>query len=126
MSNVDTVLVNHPGPLPISFKYTPKSDVVETIFLSGSMFTGNLACVNVGFRLLVDGKEAGRSLIYTSEIAQNSHNATVPIMVNYDIPFVIPDPKHPVAQPVTMTLESLDPNEYFSDKNDFFNVTIFW
>ena len=122
MSCANAVLVNHPGPLPISFQYTPTSDVAETIWFSGSIVAGDIAVVNIGFKLLVNGEEAGRSMICAGDTRSN-HHTTVPTMVNYDIPFVIPDPNNPVVTPVTIELVLL--SDTFSNTDDKYNVTIF-
>lgn len=122
MSCANAVLVNHPGPLPISFQFTPTSDITETIWFSGSVIAGDIAMVNIGFKLLVDGKEVGKSMICAGDTRSN-HHTTVPVMVNYDIPFVIADPENTAVKPVTIELVLC--SDSFSDKNDKFNVTIF-
>jgi hypothetical protein len=119
MPKASPVLVNHPGPLPISFEYTPTCDTVETIAFSGSVYTGDLAESVIGFELNVDGKSVGKSLICTNQ-TDGFHHATVPVMVQYDIPFVIKDGK---VQPVTIELVQND-SDSLSNELDFFNVTI--
>lgn len=122
MSIANAVLVNHPGPLPISFQYTPISDVVETIWFSGSIVAGDLALVNIGFELRINGVAVGKSMICAAD-TQSNHHTTVPTMVNFDIPFVIRDPKDPKVEPVTIELVLLP--DTFSNKDDRYNVTIF-
>ena len=120
MSHVNAVLVNHPGPLPISFEYIPVSDEAEAIWFSGSIRAGDIATVKIGFELRVDGVKVGESLI-TAGDDQNPHHATVATMVNYDIPYVF-DPKTGQAKPVTIELALL--SDSFSETGDFYNVAI--
>ncbi len=49
------------------------------------------------------------------------HQATIPTMVNYDIPFILKDDK---VQPVTIELIPAS-SDSVTDQDDFFNVTIF-
>ena len=119
MSHVKTVLVNHPGPLPISVQYTPTADVSEAIWFCGSVRTGDLASKPIGFELKVNGESVGKSLICTQD-TNNAHKATVPTMVSYDIPFVVKDGK---VQPVM--IELVGTWDAYATEEDFFNVSIF-
>jgi hypothetical protein len=121
MSNANAVLVNKPGPLPISFEYTPHSDVAETIAFSGSVSTHDIAALHNGFELKVNGDSVGKSIICSGQEGSVKHQATVATMVNYDIPFVIKDDK---IQPVTIELIPAT-SDSETNKDDFFNVTIF-
>lgn len=120
MSNANAILVNHPGPLPLKLSYTPDSNATESIAFSGSIFTGDIAFVNVGFELKVDGKTVGKSIIHTHDI-HGVHQATIPTVVNFDIPFVMKDDK---VKPVTIELVPLN-YDSLSTKDDFYNVTIY-
>ena len=120
MSHSEALLVNKQGPLPISIQYTPKANIEETIAFSGSLYTGDLARVTIGFEVKINGKHIGKSVIHTTD-TNGSHHATVATMVNYDIPTVIVDLK---IQPVTIELVALD-YDSLSNKDDYFNLTIF-
>jgi hypothetical protein len=120
MSNANAILVNHPGPLPIKLKYTPQSNLKETIAFSGSIFSNDIASENIGFELKVNGETIGKSTIYAND-TRGVHHATTPTMVNYNLPIVFKDKK---ILPVTIELVSVNVDSK-SDKNDFFNVTIF-
>ena len=97
----------------------------ETIAFSGSVYSPDIADTSVGFDLKINDKMVGSSLIHTKqargEPAPALHHATVPTMVDYDIPFIVVGSK---VQPVTIEMvpHNLDS---MSDKNDHFNVTIF-
>ncbi len=119
MPTAQTVLNNHPGPLPISVQYTPVSDAPVTIIFSGSLSTGDMAEMPIWFDLKVNGEAIGKSCICVGSTA-DYHFATVPAMVDTSLPFVIKDDK---VQPVTIELVAGDTNS-LSDKYDFFNLCV--
>lgn len=121
MSTSSSILVNHPGPLPISIQYTPTSDVPETLAFSGSVTTHDIASANNGFEVKVNGKPAGKSIIHCGQEGSVKHQATIPTMVNFDIPFVIKDD---VVQPVTIELVPAS-SDSTTNRDDYFNLTIF-
>ncbi len=61
MTTAQTILSNHPGPLPISAQYTPESDGPVTIIFSGSLTTGGMAGMPICFDLKVNGEAIGKS-----------------------------------------------------------------
>ena len=120
MAIANTVLVNHPGPLPIKVEYTPDADVPETLFFSGSISTHDIATIVNGFEVKINGESVGKSVVYCGQEGSVKHHPTIPTMVNYDIPFVIVDG---VVQPVTIELVPAS-SDSVTDKWDFFNLTI--
>ncbi len=118
--SVNTILVNHPGPLPISIQYVPKSDVLETLAFSGSVSTHDIAMLPNGFEVKVNGETAGKSIIYCGQDGRVKHQATIATMVNYDIPFVVKDG---VVQPVTIELVPAS-SDSESDSDDYYNLAI--
>ena len=119
MSTAKTILSNQPGPLPISFQYTPEVDDTVTFLFSGSMWTGDTIEMPIGFELKVNGEGIGKSMICSSSTVK-FHFATVPAMVDTKLPFVIKDGK---VQPVTIELTAMS-SDNLTDQNDFFNVCI--
>ncbi len=63
----------------------------------------------------------GYSTIYSKQLGPIMHYATVPVMLSYDIPFVLEDGK---VKPVVIELVP-HCSDSFSTKDDVFNVTIF-
>jgi len=121
MSTANAILVNKPGPLPIKFNYVPESDVTETLAFSGSVSTHDIASQYNGFEVKVNGQSVGKSIIYSGQSGAVRHQATIPTMVNYDIPAVFKDGS---VQPVTIELIPAN-SDSMTDQDDFFNLTIF-
>lgn len=119
MTTAQTILSNHPGPLPISVQYTPESDRPVTIIFSGSLTTGDIAEMPIWFDLKVNGETIGKSSICVSSTI-DFHFATVPAMVDTSLPFVVKDDK---VQPITIELVAGD-TDSLSNKSDFFNVCV--
>lgn len=121
MALANALLVNQPGPLPIKVKYLPVGpDVVETIAFSGSISTHDIAAIPNGFEVKVNGKSVGKSIIVCGQEGSVKHHATIPTMVNYDIPFVMKDGK---VLPVEIELVPAS-SDSITDSSDFFNLAI--
>ena len=119
MSTAQTLLSNAPGPLPISIQYTPESDEPVTILFAGSVQSHDIATMQVGFDLKVNGETIGQSMINSSS-SVSYHFATVPAMVNTSLPFNLKDDQ---VEPVTIQLSASN-NDSNTDKTDLFNVCI--
>ncbi len=121
MTLVNTLLVNHPGPLPIKVQYVPVGpEVIETLAFSGSISTHDIATMPNGFEVKVNGKSVGKSLIVCGQEGSVKHHATIATMVNYDIPFVLKDGK---VVPVEIELVPAS-SDSTTDKYDFFNLAV--
>ena len=100
------------GPLPISVEYKSPTDGGAVIEVSGSL-RSNGSPVLIGFQILIDGKVAGQSQIWSN--ADNVHRATVPVVVAAPQDF----------NSHTLTLQPMN-NNSIGDQNDYFTATLIY
>lgn len=119
MSTSQVVFSNKPGPLPLSIEYTPISDEPVTIICSGSVQSHDIAEMQVGFNVEINGEPIGQSLILSSS-SSDYRFATVPAMISTPLPFVIKDQE---VVPITITLTPYS-SDSTTNKEDLFNLCI--
>lgn len=107
---------NTSGPLPLKTQITPTGDLPETIFISGSC-SATEDGQKIGFELYVAGELASSSVVYADKA--NEHKTTIPVLFDYNIPFVFKDGN---IQPVDIELRAIVGTQ--SDSNDMFNLTV--
>lgn len=112
---------NQPGPLPLTTTITPMGNNIEVVFASGSCFTEKENTV-MGFQVLVDGVVAAESKVYSHK--PHEHRATIPVVVDYDIPFTVDDPSAKEPEPMPVKIELVPLPDTMTDENDFFNLTL--
>ena len=115
------IFSNTPGPLPLTAEVLPLGNTLEVLFSSGSCYTHEENQV-MGFQVLVNGEVAAESKIYSH--TPHEHRATIPVVVDYDLPFVVVDPVAEVPEPTPVKIELVALPGTLTDENDFFNVTL--
>ncbi len=119
--NSSNIIANKAGALPISIQYAPLGSGTSTIFFSGSAYSES-DNKTIGFQLKINGDVVGESLVFSD--ARKQHRATVPVMLNYDIPFVLSkdDLGNDQVNKVTIELVALEGTS--TNEHDVFNLTI--
>ena len=121
MSSAQVILSNKPGPLPISVTYTPESDEKVTLIFSGSVQSHDIAVMQVGFSLEVNGEIIGHSVI-ASTSSPDQRFATVPAMLSTKLPFNL-DKDKGIVEPITFTLKPYS-SDSTTSKDDVFNLCV--
>jgi hypothetical protein len=106
------ILDLHNGPLPVSAQFKSPTDIGASIEVSGSL-RSTQAPVLIGFNILIDGKVAGKSVIWSN--GDDVHRATVPAIILAPADY----------NSHTLTLQSMNGNS-IGDTNDYFTAKLIY
>ena len=111
MADVQTIIDEQPGPLPIEVYAEVHSGAPAMVMISGSVFSSSPSSL-VGIQLSIDGNMMKKARIFANE--SSTHLAVVPDQFSYKF---TGEGKH---------IFRLDPltSETMADENDNFNVSL--
>lgn len=112
------ILIDSVGPLPVSASYVTGSSGPSTLFVSGSVWTGE-GSGQIGFAVMMDGAKVGEAIIWSNE--PNEHRAAVPIFINVDLSKEWPSETQPPSYDFELVPLNAATN---SDVNDRFQLSV--